>query len=195
MPATRDRLIPVLIQLLAAISYHQSGVKVGKSELRQSYPNNPLFSIATGEQRSRGVELDIAGQILPGWNAIASYAYTDARVTRDNSFSVGNRLEGIPEHSISLWTTYEIQQGDLRGLGAGVGFNYVGNRQGDLANSYELGSYFLTNAAIFYRRDNWRAAINFKNIFNVDYSNLPFVNTRIDVGEPFTVIGSFSVQF
>jgi outer membrane receptor protein involved in Fe transport len=29
-------------------------------------------------------------------------------------------------------------------------------------------------STIFYRRDNWRAAINFQNIFNADYSNSPF---------------------
>jgi ABC-type microcin C transport system permease subunit YejE len=51
------------------------------------------------------------------------------------------------------------------------------------------------NSTIFYRRDNWKAAINFKNIFNADYSNSPFANTRIDVGEPLTVIDSLSVNF
>jgi iron complex outermembrane receptor protein len=81
-------------------------------------------------------------------------------------------------------------------LGFGVGFNYVGERAGDVLESFELESYFLTNAAIFYRRNNWRAAINFKNIFDVDYTpGTPFDRTRIEVGEPFTVIGSFSVEF
>jgi iron complex outermembrane recepter protein len=178
-------------KLLATLAYFD----IIKQNVATPDPNNPLFSIAAGEQRSRGLEFDLSGQILPGWNIIASYAYTDAKLTRDNTFPVGNRLEGIPEHSVSLWTTYEIPEGDLQGLGLGFGFNYVSDRKGDLENSFDLGSYFLTNAAIFYRRDNWRVAINFKNIFNVDYSNSPFSNTRIDVGEPFTVIGSFSVKF
>jgi iron complex outermembrane receptor protein len=168
---------------------------ITKQNVATTDPNNPLFSITAGEQQSRGVEVDLTGQILPGWNVIASYAYTDAKITQDNTFPVGNRLSGSPFHSMSLWTTYEIQKGDLRGLGVGAGFNYVSDRFGDLDNSFELGSYFLTNAALFYRRDNWRAAVNFKNIFNVDYSNSPFGNTRIEVGEPFTVIGSVSVEF
>lgn len=68
--------------------------------------------------------------------------------------------------------------------------------QGDLDNSFELDNYFLTNAAIFYRRDNWRVALNFKHIFDIDYSSgTPFGNTRIGVGEPFTAIGSVSVEF
>ncbi|WP_228038415.1 TonB-dependent siderophore receptor [Nostoc sp. LEGE 12450] len=154
-------------------------------------------SIATGEQRSRGVEFDISGQIIPGWNIIASYGYTDAEVTADNTIPVGNRLIGVPRHNASLWTTYEIQHGSLQGLGFGVGFNYLGEREGDLDNSFKLDDYFLTNAGISYRRDNWRFALNFKNIFDIDYiSGVPFGRTSgIYPGEPFTVIGSVSVQF
>jgi iron complex outermembrane recepter protein len=155
------------------------------------------FSVATGEQQSQGIELDLNGQILPGWNVIASYAYTDAQVTEDNVVETGNRLVGVPEHGFSLWTTYEIQRGTLQGLGFGMGFNYVGERQGDLDNSFELDSYFLTNAAIFYRQDNWRVALNFKNLFDVEYNpGAPFSRVAgIAVGEPFTVIGSISVRF
>jgi len=85
----------------------------------------------------------------------------------------------------------------LQGLGFGAGFNYVGEREGDLDNSFEVDSYFLTNAAIFYGRDNWRLALNFKNLFNVNYIEA-VENSRSSgnyPGEPFTVIGSVSVQF
>ncbi len=155
------------------------------------------ISVATGEQRSRGIELDVSGQILPGWNIIASYAHTDAEVTEDNIIPTGNSLSGVPKNSASLWTTYEIQSGQLQGLGFGVGVNYIGEREGDLDNSFRLGSYFLTNAALFYRQDDWRFALNFKNIFDVDYiTGVPFSRTSgIYPGEPFTVIGSISVQF
>lgn len=156
------------------------------------------FSIATGEQRSRGVELDAVGEILPGWKMIASYAYTDAEVTEDTDPDlVGSRLTGIPKHSGSLWTTYEIQTGNLQGLGFGIGFNYVGKTEGGLPNSFQVDSFFLTNAAIFYRRDNWRFALNFKNLFDVDYIDaVGNDRTRaIYPGEPLTVIGSVSVEF
>ena len=45
------------------------------------------FSIATGEQRSKGFEFDIAGQVHPGLEIIGNYAYIDARVTQDNLFA------------------------------------------------------------------------------------------------------------
>ncbi|MEM8641041.1 MAG: TonB-dependent siderophore receptor [Cyanobacteria bacterium P01_G01_bin.54] len=162
-------------------------------------PNDPTgtFNVATGEQRSRGVELDVVGEILPGWNIIASYAHIDAEVTEDNTVTVGNRLFNTPQNSASLWTTYEVQSGDLQGLGLGVGFNFVGEREGDLANSFQVDSYFLTNAAIFYKRDNWRFALNAKNIFDVDHitatNNLR--ESSIEPGAPFTIVGSISVEF
>jgi len=137
-------------------------------------PDRPGFFIQVGERRSRGIEFDVLGEILPGWNLIASYAYTDAEITEDTSGFEGNRPNNVPEHSGSLWTTYEIQSGDFQGLGFGAGIFVVGDRPGDLANTFELPSYVRTDAAIFYRRDNWQAQLNLQNLFNVDY----FENAR-----------------
>ncbi|MGD1939161.1 MAG: TonB-dependent siderophore receptor [Cyanophyceae cyanobacterium] len=125
-------------RLSATLAYFN----ITRQNVATADPNDPLLqaSIATGEQRSRGIELDISGEILPGWNIIASYAYINAEITEDNTFEVGNRRAGIPEHSASLWTTYRIQSGDLEGLGFGLGFNYVGNRKVDLDNTNSLNS-------------------------------------------------------
>jgi iron complex outermembrane receptor protein len=155
----------------------------------------PGFSIQTGEQRSRGVELTLQGEILPGWNIIAGYAYTDAQITQDNTLVVGNRLNNVPENSFNLWTSYEIQQGALRGLGFGAGLFYVGERQGDLGNTFQLPSYLRTDAAIFYKRDRFRAALNFRNLFDVDYFETSFSRLRVFPGEPFTVQGTISWEF
>lgn len=109
---------------------------------------------------------------------------------------MGNRLFGVPKNAASLWTTYEIQQGDLRGLGFGMGAFFVGERQGDSFNSFQLPSYVRTDAALYYQRDNWRAALNFKNLFDVRYIQSSGDNRLyVNPGEPFTVIGSISVEF
>ena len=124
--------------------------------------------------------------------------YIDSEVTEDDNLDrIGSRFPNIPEHSASLWTTYEVQQGDLEGLGLGVGFNYVGERQGGLPNSFEVDSYFLTNAALFYNRQNWQLRLNFDNLFDVDFIEAVDTSTvrGIEPGRPFMVIGSVSVQF
>ena len=68
-------------------------------------PSNEGFSIQTGEQTSRGIEFDVAGEILPGWNIIASAAYVNAYISEDETYDVGNRLDNAPEFSSSLWTS------------------------------------------------------------------------------------------
>lgn len=179
--------------LLATLAYFN----ITRRNVATADPDNFFGSVATGEQRSQGAELDVVGEILPGWNIIANYAYTDAEVTEDNTVPVGNRLFNVPEHSVNLWTTYEIQRGDLQGLGFGIGLNYVGERQGDLANSFQVDDYVLTNAAIFYRQDNWRLALNIENLFDIDYIETTDNLRRagIEPGDPLTVIGSISVEF
>ncbi|NCJ08277.1 TonB-dependent siderophore receptor [Synechococcales cyanobacterium C] len=171
-------------------AYHLTRTNVTTSD-----PDNPQFSIQTGEQRSQGIELNITGEILPGWNMIASYAYTDAIVTEDNDIPEGNRLTNVPENQASLWTTYEIQEGDLRGLGFGLGLFYVGERQGDLANSFQLDDYLRTDAALYYRRDRFSAAINVRNLFDTDYARNADGPTYIRRGAPFTIVGSVSWTF
>jgi iron complex outermembrane receptor protein len=159
-------------------------------------PTDASFAVAVGRIRSRGIELDIAGEILPGWNLITSYAYTNAEVTEASFFPTGNRPDNVAEHSGSFWTTYEIQSGSLEGLGFGLGVFVVGDRQGDFENTYQLPGYLRTDAAVFYRRDNWRAALNLQNLFDVDYirysEGFREANTP---GDPFTLIGSISFTF
>ncbi|MBE9117327.1 TonB-dependent receptor [Lusitaniella coriacea LEGE 07157] len=180
-------------QLVASLAFFD----ITKENVATPDPNFPTFSVATGEQRSQGIEFDLIGEIVPRWNLIANYAYTDARITSDNSGLEGNRLFSVPEHNFNLWTNYEIQEGSLQGLGFGFGVNYVGQRFGDNANSFELDSYFLSNAAISYRRDNWKAALNIRNLFDVDYIESSENNRRAEInpGEGLTIIGSFSIEF
>ncbi|MGL5835516.1 MAG: TonB-dependent siderophore receptor [Waterburya sp.] len=167
-----------------------------KTNVTTPDPIDPDFSIQTGEQRSQGIELDVNGEILPGWKVTAAYAFTDAEVTEDNSIPEGNRLTNVPENQASIWSTYELQKGSLAGLGFGLGLFYVGEREGDLDNSFQLDDYLRTDAALYYRRDRLKTAINFRNLFNTDYFR---ASDGSDVlllrGEPFTVVGSVSYEF
>jgi iron complex outermembrane receptor protein len=168
-----------------------------KSNIGITDPENPDFSIPVGEERSRGLELDVTGELVPGWNIVATYAHTDALITEGDEFvPEGNRLINIPRNSASLWTTYEIQAGDFQGLGLGIGLFFVDDRPGNLENDFTLPGYLRTDAALYYRRDQWRAAINMRNLFDIEYfESSTFGRTRITPGAPFTIIGSIAVEF
>ncbi|VEP12526.1 conserved hypothetical protein [Hyella patelloides LEGE 07179] len=160
-----------------------------------SDPNNIVFDVVTGEQNSKGVELFVSGEILPGWNVIGGYTYNDATITEDNVFEEGNRINNVPEHAVSLFTSYELQQGSLKGLGGSLGIYFVGDRAGDLDNTFEAPSYTRTDASIFYNRDKLRAALNFRNLFDIEYFENAQNDLRVRYGAPFTVIGSLSYEF
>ncbi|MEH2275572.1 MAG: TonB-dependent siderophore receptor [Nostoc sp.] len=170
---------------------------ITKTNIPTADLNNSAFDILTGEVKSRGIELDISGEILPGLNVIAAYAYNDAFVSSDNLTPVGNRFDNAPRHTASLWTTYQLQRGNLKGLGFGLGVYYVGDRAGDLANTYVIPSYLRFDSSIFYRRDNWRAQLNFRNLFDTEYYLGSPNSDRLGVipGAPFSVVGTISVQF
>ena len=155
--------------------------------------NNIDFSIAIGEVKSRGIELDVAGEILPGWKIIASGYLNDAFVSEDNTIPVGRRLENTPYHGATLWTTYEIQQGSLKGLQFGGGIFFVGSSIANQSDPFIVRSYFRTDAAISYKHDNWRAALNFKNIFDIKYYDNQ--GYYLVPQAPLTVLGSISVEF
>ncbi len=79
------------------------------------------YSIAAGEVRSRGLDINIAGNLTPEWRVIGGYAYVDAEVTQDTTLPKGTRLANIPRNSFSLLNTYEFQDGLAKGLGLGLG--------------------------------------------------------------------------
>lgn len=180
-----------LITNLAA--YHLTKTNVATTD-----PENPDFSIAAGEVRSQGIELDILGEILSGWNIIASLGLNDTEITESTSdfLPEGNRLANVPYTTASLWTTYELQSGDLEGLGFGLGVFYTGERQGDSSDTFRIPEYWRTDAALFYRRDNWRVSLNVQNLFDIDYIEAAGgFREAIYPGAPLSIVGSVSVTF
>ena len=133
----------------------------------QPDPGNPGFQTNLGETRSEGVELDISGELLPGWRLLAAYAFTDATI-RDaaNPDNIGNRVSNIPRHSGRLWTTYEFASGPWSGLGFSAGVYTVSSRPVTLANDVSLPGYATVDAGIFYEQPGYTARLNVKNLLD-----------------------------
>lgn len=133
-------------------------------------PIDPLFRIQVGEQRSRGVELDLVGELQPGWNLIANYAYTDAEVTEDNRIPVGDTLQNVSAHAAGLWTSYGIQSGALSGLRFGAGVTYEGEREAQLPNTIQIPEYTRFDVVVAYDfAERWNAQLNVNNITDEEY--------------------------
>lgn len=151
------------------------------------------FSIISGEQRSRGIEFDVTAELTPGWNLIASYAYTDAEVTADTSLPVGDALLNVPPHGASFSTTYEIQSGALKGAGITASIFFVDEREAELPNTYKIPSFVRFDAGVFYKRGNWRYSVDFKNIGYEEYYDSQ--GYSVYPGAPFSVLAGISYSW
>ncbi|NBA95041.1 TonB-dependent receptor [Pseudomonas sp. R5(2019)] len=159
---------------------------------------NTLYSNA-GEVRSRGLEVDITGQLSERWSLIGSYAYTDAEVTKDPDLE-GNRLQNVAKHSGSLSAVYDV--GSLFGgdrLRVGAGARYVGEREGNATNDFVLPSYTVADAFASYETrfegQKVRFQLNVKNLFDRTYYTSSVNKFFVSMGDSRQVSLSSTLEF
>jgi len=163
--------------------------------------NNPGFSINGGELRSRGFEMDIAGELAPGWQVIANYAFIDTEVLKSDSLPIGSRFSNVPRHNGSLWSSYDFQPGSgLNGFGIGGGLRGASDKLGDNAGSFKLDGFVVADVAAWYRLNlPWgqvvKAQLNINNLFDKEYFESSAGTASVFPGAPRTVVGSISIAF
>jgi TonB-dependent siderophore receptor len=146
-----------------------------------------------GDQRSRGIELDLSVQPSPGWVTTASYAYTDAELTRFTelvpllppNFVVidrsGNRAPFVPRHLFSLWTSRRFGGG----FGVAVGLRCLGEQLVAEDNRYSLGGYTTVGAMLSYQRRRMRFRLNLRNLTGAEYETRGFGSASAIPARPF----------
>jgi iron complex outermembrane receptor protein len=141
---------------------------------------------AAGRVRSRGVELDVTGRLSDNWSMIASYGYTDARVTEDLTYA-GKQLQNVAMNTASLFFVYDfgtVLPGQLR---VGGGPRYVGDRPGDALNTFVLPSYVVADIFATYETKYQNTPViyqfNVKNLFDTVYYPSAVSNLNVAVGD------------
>ena len=154
---------------------------------------------AAGEVRSRGLELDLSGQLSDRWSMIGSYAYTDAEVTEDPTYK-GKKLQNVAKNSGSLSAVYDfgtIVGGDQLRVGAGA--RYVGERAGNAVNDFDLPSYTVADAFATYdtRVEGQRVKfqLNVKNLFDRTYYTSAASRFFVSMGDSRQVTLSSTLEF
>ena len=157
-------------------------------------PLDSTFNVAAGEVRSRGFDLNVAGNLTPEWRVIGGYAYVDAEVTKDINIPSGTRLLNVPKNSFSLLNVYEFQDGGLKGLGLGLGAKYVDERAGNTAAStFTMDSYTVVDLLGYYKvNERIRLNLDLKNLFDADYEEGAFGGVYAYPGAPRTVQAGIS---
>jgi iron complex outermembrane recepter protein len=103
-----------------------------KTNIPVGVPNDPVHAQLVGQGRSQGPELDIQGELYPGWTMNLTYANTDAIVTKSVSGGstyappAGSPFPYVPRNQGSIASNYEFKEGDLKGLKVGARYDYTG---------------------------------------------------------------------
>ncbi|MES2870623.1 MAG: TonB-dependent receptor [Pseudomonadota bacterium] len=157
-----------------------------------------VYSTA-GQVRSRGLELDVSGQLSDNWSMIGSYAYTDAEVTKDTTYQ-GMRLQNVAKNSGSLSAVYDfgnIVGGDKLRVGAGA--HYVGERAGDALNDFDLPAYTVADAFATYdtriEGQKVKFQLNVKNLFDRTYYTSAASRMFVSIGDSRQVTFASTLEF
>ncbi|MBS7565976.1 TonB-dependent receptor [Mucilaginibacter sp. Bleaf8] len=112
--------------------------------------------IQLGETKSKGIELDINGEVVKNLNLVLNYAYTHARVTKDNNpVLVGNPIPNSAKHITNGWLSYRFRRESsaLNGLGLSGGYQIqLGRYAGSTSVPLTLPSYYRFDAGISYEK-------------------------------------------
>lgn len=158
-------------------------------------------SVNGGTLRSRGIELDVTGEVLPGVEVIANYAYTDTEVVESDFLPEGKRFRNVPLHSANLWSTYEFSASSvLNGLTVGGGANYASERLGDPQGTFELDSFVVARAVAWYDQrlsngQSLRWQLNVENLFDKEYYPSALAKGSVFPGQARMVKGSVEWQY
>ncbi|MGN7823283.1 TonB-dependent siderophore receptor [Chitinophaga sp. 22536] len=131
---------------------------------------NFIYSRQNGQQRIKGLEVDLQGEVVKGLNVVVNYAYTDGIVSKDAKPELqGNYVPGIAKHIQNTWLTYMIGGGMLKGLRANVGYQYqTGRVAGQVYDKTEnfLPDYFRMDAGLGYTVNKFSVNVLVNNVLN-----------------------------
>lgn len=137
-----------------------------------STPLNANDSIAGGKVRSEGLEAEVSGQIAPGWELIAGYAYTATKYLQAPIAQVGQVFSTItPRHSFNLWTKHSWTSGTFNRWSLAGGLKAVSDFSSGTGATRVVGDGYTTvSGQVGYQIDSTTtASLTINNLFDKTY--------------------------
>ena len=143
-----------------------------RTGIKSTDPNTPALLIPVGVQRTRGLELGLAGDLAPGWELQVAYAYLDGRITKSTPGTKvggvpveGHRPSLTPQHSGSAWLTHRFHERWRVSLGVQAS----AARFASSSNLVTLPGYAVFDGAVGYRAPRWEVSLNLRNLTDRAY--------------------------
>lgn len=155
-----------------------------------------------GDQRSRGLELEMMVRPSPDWHTFLSYAYSDAELTRfaelvpvptptgvtfQHMDRSGNEPAFSPRHILNVWTA----KGFSSGIELGVGLRYVSRQFVAEDNSAKIGDVLTFDASVSYTFRKMMLQVNARNLTNRKYETRGFGSSSVIPANPFGLYCAF----
>lgn len=181
----------------AYFEIHETNRSLSDDEYNNQKPTPSNYAFKGTKAVTKGYELEVSGELAPGWQLQAGYTHKIVRDDKDEKISTFE-----PEDQVSLYTTYKLK-GDLDKLTVGGGVRWQSVGWQDIYNTPHKGyeefsqdAYWLVDLMTRYQiTKNVSATLNINNIFDKSYyTNIGFYNSAA-YGEPRNVMVSTRWDF
>jgi iron complex outermembrane receptor protein len=161
-------------KLNLVVSYYDIRVdNVTRSEVLVRGDRNYNITVQDATQYSRGLEVELIANPVTGLNLVAGYSHNDSEFTKSTAALEGRRPAAAgPANLANAWISYAVPNGKLKGIGAGIGGNYVSEHltaNSAITGVFTIPSYTVLNATVFYNTEDWRLGFKLDNLTNERY--------------------------
>jgi len=170
----------------AYFEIHESNRALSDDEYNNQTPIPNNYAYKSSKAVTKGYELEMSGEIAPGWQLQAGYTHKVVRDDKDEKISTFE-----PEDQVKLFTTYTLKGNlDKLTVGGGVRWQSVGwqdiyNNPRKQYEEFSQDAYWLVDLMTKYQvTQNLSATLNVNNLFDKHYyTNIGFYNSAA-YGEP-----------
>ncbi|WP_442587677.1 TonB-dependent siderophore receptor [Pedobacter sp. AW31-3R] len=169
-------------KLSATVSYYH--IEVSNSLRTEQVMVNGIprpYTFQDGSQKSKGYELEVIGNPVPGLNFILGYGHNENKIIKATANS-GNYSGLSPKDMANAWVSYRLLQGKAKGLGLGAGANYAADSFWDATNKFVIPSYVMFDASVFYDLQKWTFTTKLNNLTSEkawDINGVPFAPCQV----------------
>ncbi len=139
--------------------------EMSQTNIQNQDPSNPNQALLAGEQKTKGVELSLTGQLTDQLSVLAGYSYMDGKIEKSTIGFTGNHSALTPNNTANLWLKYQINDHWY----AAVGGRGESSRFSAPDNKNILPGYAVVNAALGYQSERYDVNLNLNNLFDRDY--------------------------
>lgn len=143
-------------------------------------PIDADFSVNSGEQQVKGIEVEGSWQLNAQLRLQAGYVYMDGEVTASNEDDLARRLGDLARHRLNLaanWQVNELWSAFVQG-------NYSSGRPLTTTSSWQLDGYRLLSTGLRYQQPQWSAQLAVNNLLNEHYYTASGNAFVVFAGEP-----------